>query len=72
MAEMVRKGYKADQIAKIIAGLLNCSERTVRNKIKNITDFTVTEALTINAKLFNNQFDLRYLFSAQMQKGQSA
>lgn len=62
IAEMVKKGYRSGQITKVIAITLGCSERTVRNKINNVTDFTVSEALIINNKIFNDKIELKYLF----------
>lgn len=62
IAEMVRKGYKADQIPKILATTLGCTERTIRNKLNNVTDFTFSEVIKINESFFNDEFDLKYLF----------
>lgn len=62
VAEMVRKGYKADQVPKVVAQIIKCSEKTARNKIKNITDFTFTEIVKIDDAVFKNEFSLKYLF----------
>lgn len=73
IAEMVKRGYQADQVPKVIASLLGCSERTVRNKLRSITDFTVTEALLINNEFFNDTLEFKYLFeNFERQPQQSA
>lgn len=62
VAEMVKRGYRADQVPKVIAAIIGCSERTVRNKIKNVTDFTVAEAMIISNKIFQDTLEFKYLF----------
>lgn len=58
-AEMVRKGITIKDIVK----LLNISEKTARNKINNVTQFTVDEALKLRAVFFPTlPFD--YLFES--------
>lgn len=49
---LMKKGIKPEQAAKVISQLLGCSERTARNKLKEVTDFSVTEAIKINEKNF--------------------
>ena len=51
---LMKKGIKPEQAAKVISQLLGCSERTARNKLKEVTDFSVTEAIKINEKIFDN------------------
>lgn len=68
ISKMVEKGYRADQTSKIIAKVIGCSERTVRNKIKGLSEFTITEGMKINKELFDNKFDLGYLFSQTNEK----
>lgn len=63
MAELIRSGCKPDQMARKLAEVLNCTEKTARNKLNGNTVFTMPEALKINTVLFNDRFDLRYLFS---------
>lgn len=49
---LMKKGIKPEQAAKVISRILECSERTARNKLKEVTDFSVTEAIKINEKNF--------------------
>lgn len=44
-----------------IQQVLNCSEKTVRNKMQGITDFTYSEVRNIRDKLFPGM-NLEYLF----------
>ena len=53
---LMKKGIKPEQAAKVISRLLECSERTARNKLKEVTDFSVTEAI----KVKNQQRGHRY------------
>ena len=48
IAEMARYGVRITDIQN----LLNCSERTVRNKLNNERDFTIPEALKIRSTFF--------------------
>ncbi len=57
-AELVRNGYDYKNIQEI----LSCSEKTARNKIQGITDFTYSEAEKIRNVLFP-QLTMEYLFS---------
>lgn len=41
---------------------MGCSERTARNKLKEVTDFSVTEAIKINEKIFDNKYEIGFLF----------
>ena len=34
---LMKKGIKPEQAAKVISQLLGCSERTARNKLKEVT-----------------------------------
>ncbi len=45
--EIIRKGYTIESFAKQI----NVAEKTLRNKINGITDFTWSECLLIKRKL---------------------
>lgn len=58
IAEMARYGIKCKDIQRI----LKCSEKTARNKIKGITDFTYPEAENIRNEFFPT-LPLEYLFS---------
>ena len=59
---LMKKGIKPEQAAKVISRLLGCSERTARNKLKEVTDFSVTEAIKINEKIFDNNYEIGFLF----------
>ncbi|XER12055.1 hypothetical protein SATMO3_22440 [Sporomusa aerivorans] len=66
VAELIRPGHKPDQTAKIIADVLGCTEKTARNKLNEISAFTVPEALKINEQIFKNEFEIRYLFDTRV------
>lgn len=57
-AEMKRKDISIAEIQKI----LKCSEKTVRNKINEKTEFSIFEAFAIKEKLFP-ECEIEYLFS---------
>ena len=59
---LTKKGIKPEQAAKVISRPLGCSERTARNKLKEVTDFSVTEAIKINEKFFDNKYEIGFLF----------
>lgn len=59
---LMKKRIKPEQAAKVISQLLGCSERTARNKLKEVTDFSVTEAIKINEKIFDNKYEIGFLF----------
>jgi hypothetical protein len=60
-AELIRKGY--DKPESAIAQVLDCSEKTSRNKMLGETAITVPEAVKIIEKLFrDDQFTIDYLF----------
>ena len=61
----LQENIKPEQVAKVIAQLLDCSERTVRNKLNGISDFTISEAVKINAYFFNDRYELGYLFKRE-------
>lgn len=65
IAEMIKKGYKAKDIASILANLLDCSEKTIESKLKNIQEFTFSEVMKINKQIFDNKMDLKYLFATK-------
>lgn len=60
VAEMARYGVRISDIQN----LLNCSERTVRNKLNNERDFTIPEALKIRNTLFPGM-SIEYLFATE-------
>lgn len=57
-AEMARRNIKKKEIAEA----LGISERTLRNKLSGISDFTLPEATKIKDKFFPS-LDLQYLFA---------
>lgn len=64
LVELLKIGIKPDQAAKYISEILQCNERTARNKLKEVTDFTVPEAVRINEALFKGEKELGYLFKS--------
>ncbi len=66
MAEYARKGVKP-HLAVMEA--LKCSEKTARNKLKEITPITIPEAIKIRNFTFSNDgFSIEYLFSSGVEK----
>lgn len=63
IVEMIKKGYKLEDIAVTLAELLDCSEKIIENKLKNTQDFTFLEVIKINEQIFDNKMDLKYLFA---------
>lgn len=61
--EIVKKGYKTEEISYVLADLLNCSEKIIENRLKRVGDFTFQEVMKINSELFDNEMDIRYLFT---------
>ncbi len=49
---------------KTIASLIDTTEKTARNKLDGVTDFTFDEALIIANNLFP-EYELRYLFARE-------
>ena len=59
--ELIKKGLNP---IKAIMEALECSEKTARNKLNGLTDFTVPEAVIIENKYFGeDNFRIEYLFS---------
>ena len=46
---------------KAVAELIGCTEKTLCNKFNGVTDFTLTEVLSIHENMLP-EFELRYLF----------
>lgn len=63
--EIAKKGYKTEEIVYILADLLNCSEKIIKNKLKHVGEFTFQEAIKINSEIFNNKMDIKYLFKEE-------
>lgn len=61
-SEMARFGVGVDDIRS----LLNCSDRTVRNKINGMTEFSVSEAIRIRDSFFPG-IRIEYLFGRDTQ-----
>lgn len=61
--EIIKKGYKTEEIIYILANMLNSSEEIIENKLKHVGEFTFQEVIKINSKIFNNEMDIKYLFS---------
>ena len=57
-AEMKRHGIRNAQIQRV----LGCSEKTARNKMSGVTQFTVEEAITIRDAFFPGM-RIGYLFA---------
>ena len=57
-AEMVRFGVSITDLQKF----LDCTDKTVRNKISGATEFSVREALGIRDKFFPG-YRIEYLFA---------
>lgn len=62
-AEMTRYGVKNTDIQT----LLSCTDRTVRNKLDGVTEFSVKEALRIRDTFFPGM-RIAYLFSEDSDK----
>lgn len=63
IAESVKKGIQPRNVAKVIAEILGVSEKTARNKINGVTDWTLPEAVAINEKMFDGAQSIEYLFA---------
>lgn len=59
-AEMARYGVRNVDIQN----LLSCTDKTVRNKIDGVTEFSVAEALKIRDAFFPG-LRIEYLFAAE-------
>lgn len=59
-AELVRKDLEP---VKAVSNILNCSDKTARNKLSGLTQFTIDEANKIVIGLFSeDRFSIEYLF----------
>lgn len=65
IVEMIKKGYKLEDIAGTLADLLDCPEKIIESKLKNTQDFTFLEVIKINEQIFDNKMDLKYLFAKE-------
>jgi len=52
---------------KTIAALIDTTEKTARNKLDGVTDFTFDEAMIIAKNLFP-EYELKYLFAREDQE----
>ena len=57
IVELKKKGITF----KAVANLIGCSEKTFQNKVYGVTEFTLSEVLSINENLLP-EFTLQYLF----------
>ncbi len=62
IAELVKAGIPARLVAKEVAKTIGVNEKTARNKINGVTDFTVPEAVKINTAYFDGGQSIEYLF----------
>ena len=60
---LMEKDIRPESAAKTISSILGCTEKTARNKLNKVTEFTVSEAVRINEKLFQNKYDIGFLFT---------
>lgn len=63
IAELIKKGIPARNVAKEIAKTIDVSEKTARNKINGVTEWTLPEAIKINEELFDGTMSIEYLFA---------
>lgn len=63
IAELVRTGIRPQDVTKTVAKAASISERSARNKINGITDFTLPEAMAINENCFGGGMSIKYLFA---------
>lgn len=64
ISELVKIGIKPKDVNKKLAVTLGVSERTIRNKLNGVTQWTLKEAVTINNSIFAGKKSIEYLFSA--------
>lgn len=57
IAELKKKGITN----KAVSTLIGCTEKTLQNKLNGVTEFTLSEVLSINENLLP-EFTLQYLF----------
>ena len=62
IAELVKLGIPANQVAKEVAKTIGSSEKTARNKLNGVTEWTVPEAMKINEEYFAGTQSIEYLF----------
>lgn len=62
IAEFVKIGVPARLVAKTVAETIGVNEKTARNKINGVTEFTIPEAIKINMECFEGKQKLEYLF----------
>lgn len=62
VAELIKLGVAPRNVAKEIAMTIGSSEKTARNKLNGVTEWTVPEAMKINDKYFGGKQSIEYLF----------
>lgn len=63
VAEFVKKGIQPRNVAKEVAKIIGVSEKTARNKINGVTEWTLPEAVRINETAFGGSLNIEYLFA---------
>lgn len=51
----------------VVASVLNCTERTVTNKLNGTTSFSIDEAFTIHKNILP-EFTMEYLFATDAEQ----
>ena len=62
VAELIKLGIAPRNVAKEVASTIGSSEKTARNKLNGVTEWTVPEAMKINDKYFGGKQSIEYLF----------
>lgn len=62
VAELIKLGIAPRNVAKEVANTIGSSEKTARNKLNGVTEWTVPEAMKINDKYFGGKQSIEYLF----------
>lgn len=63
IAELVKMGIAPRNVVKEIAKTIEVSEKTARNKINGVTEWTLPEAVKINNEYFGGAMSIEYLFA---------
>ena len=63
IAELIKIGVDPRDVTKKLALTLGISEKSVRDKLKGTTQWTLPEAVKINNDIFQGKKSIEYLFS---------
>ena len=63
IAELIKIGVGPREVTKRLAATLGISEKSVRNKLKGTTQWTLPEAVKINNEFFQGKKSIEYLFA---------